>query len=191
MLPSCQGEFWEGVHCGTAKQVPDCWTFYFTIWTMKAARSPSVTQSTRLKFSPHFIYPNARTCTGACTLAWANSDRYSIRFLFPQARTSTTVHYSQWNTYMHRYRHASIFQHGLSVLWNLPAKHIYECSQSCGFERLLLWIVAVEVMDSESSIQMNSHPRGKFNPPWMFHAQELLCVRLRLSVNIPGMSVCT
>lgn len=49
----------------------------------------------------------------------------------------------------------------------------------------------MEVMDSESSIQMNSHPRGKFNPPWMFHAQELLCVRLRLSVNIPGMSVYT
>lgn len=32
---------------------------------------------------------------------------------------------------------------------------------NCGGDCLLSWMGAAEVMDSERSIQMNSHPRGK------------------------------
>lgn len=58
--------------------------------------------------------------------------------------------------------------------------------RTCGCECLLWWMGAAEVMDSESSIQIKSHPQGKITPPWTFGSQKLLCVRLWFSVNTAG-----
>lgn len=146
------------------------------------------TQSKRLKFTPHFSYSHTRAQAHArwpeLILKAFPFGLFSLRQEPPPVTITASETHICIDIGMHQF-----FWNKLYVFLNLPTKHIYKCSQFCGCERLLLWIVAVEVMDSESSIQMNSHPRGKFNPPWMFHAQELLCVRLRLSVNIPGMSV--
>ena len=80
----------------------------------------------------------------------------------------------------------------------LTGRNIYDILESIGnYENVKLWRWVFAFVDwgSGGDGQWKKHtndqpPMGKIIPPWMFTAQGPLCVRLRFSVNIPGMCVC-
>lgn len=167
----------QTVVSSTHADLPGCGNQFNSPWLLNSlphnfnhdgSRSLNNTQSKHLKFTPHFSYSHPHTHAQAHA-RWPKIILKAFPFgLFSsrQEPPPLTITANETHICIDLGMHAYFNMYRTS--FNLSAKHIYECSQSCGCKRLLWWIVAVEVMDGESSIQMNSHPRGKSTHPGCF-----------------------